>query len=897
MNPRYTLITATRPSCVTKVFSMDEGKLRKETSASLCGGFMEIMEVESAKDFASRLVALGSNQCLVYGVPPKSAQLVTEEEWKRLGQPEDAFPRSKSKFAWPGGPGILMLDYDAPKDGSPVMSRKELVLSLLEACPSLNDADFIWWPSTSSHIYHEEENLTGLKGQRIYLFVKAGTDIERAGEALNERLWSLGYGRYEVSTSGSLLKRGVFDSAVWQTNHIDFAAGARCGNGLSQRRGEPKVFANGSFRLLDTLTAIPDLTDTERAVAIENQRRCKGLQKEAAKKAREEWVRARQEELAPNGSEIDSDRVGSMLRRTAESQELPAEWPITIKDRNGTDKKIRVSDALDSPERFDGLLTLDPLEPEYDGGRFVGKLFLAGGRPNLYSFAHGGTNFRLHGELERIELVTGRSSVATDELLSVLRKSPDIYDFGLELVKLGNSGKLIPLTESSLRYSVGGLVQFWTNKKGRDGSRVELRDPPSPICRSVIDLRELRRLKPLIGVITAPTLRPDGSLLSARGYDATTQLLLDLSDNSPCVPFLPSLDQARVALDALWKPFRDFPFCNGLDRAVHLAALLTAAVRPVLPSSPGFAYDAPIQGSGKTLLARCVGVLAQGSDPGVWPHTAGKDDEEIRKRIFSVLRSGARVLIWDNVVGAFDSAAMASLITSPNFTDRILGQSQSSTVPNRVMLVLTGNNLLLKGEMPRRVLVSRIDPSTDQPFAREFDMEPYSYCRDNRQVMISSALILIRAYLTHGCKTKITGKLASFEDWDSWVRRTVIFCNELASGQFGDVMDSIKANQAVDPEQEAHAELLRCLEETMGKQPFTVSEVATKLTTTFPHEANAKGLKDAIEGIVGSNPNALQPRSLGKMLGYRKDRIAGGRLIEQAGKSNDKQLWRIRAVV
>lgn len=150
------------------------------------------------------------------------------------------------------------------------------------------------------------------------------------------------------------------------------------------------------------------------------------------------------------------------------------------------------------------------------------------------------------------------------------------------------------------------------------------------------------------------------------------------------------MEQARSALNTVWAAFKDFPFKDGMAKAALLASLLTAAVRQVLPTAPAFAFDAPVQGSGKTLLAQCVGALAEGKAPTVWPHTAGGNDEEIRKRLFTALRTGSRSLIWDNVVGTFDSAAMAALITSPTMTDRILGRNDAGTVPNRAVILFIG---------------------------------------------------------------------------------------------------------------------------------------------------------------------------------------------------------------
>ena len=896
MNPKMTLISASRPSCVTKEFSLVDDVLKKTTTANVFQGRIEVNEVAGANDFAELLQSLGPNQCLTYGIPPHDARLITKEEWLRLGQPHDAFPRSKSVFAWPDGPGILMLDYDPPKDGVAPYKPKELVGLLSKLLPTSATLSMVWWPSTSSHIFSGDKDLTGIRGQRIYLFVEDATDIERAGNALNERLWALGYGRYEVSSSGSLLKRSVFDGSVWQPNHIDFAAGAKCGHGLSQRRGKPRVIVSKSMGFLDTRKFIPDLTESERIEAIRNQELRKTEQEVKARSIREKWIHDRKGEFAKRDGGSDSIRVESTILRAIDRRILDAEWAIRIRDRDGTEKNITIANALDNPERFHGLLTQDPLEPEYDGGRFVGKLFLKGHKPNLHSFAHGGANYRLCREQTRIELVAGKSKTATDELLTVLRNSPDIYDFGAEIVQVGDQGNLVPLTEGSLKYVVGGLVQFWT-KRNSDGRQVEaLRDPPGSICRTVIDLKELRRLKSLVGVVTAPTIKLGGELLLQPGYDQDTKLLYAPIEEPPFVPIRPTQDQAREALRIVWQPFVEFPFCSGLDRAVHLSALLTAAIRSILPAAPGFAYDAPVQGSGKTLLARCLGVLAQGTDPGVWPHTSGRDDEEIRKRVFSVLRSGAKVLIWDNVVGAFDSAAMASLMTSPSFTDRILGQSASSTVPNKILLALTGNNILLKGEMPRRILISRIDPATDKPFAREFDLDPYSYCKSHRHSLIASALTLIRAQLTHGFESKVSGKLASFEDWDALIRRTVVYCNELSSGEFGDVMDAVRANQSSDPEQEALSDLLRLIEDLVGDRPFTVTELLDFLSVFPLVNPSSKGLKDIFDMSCGAKRGDLNARSVGRYLGYRKDRIADGRLLEHGLKMNDKQTWRIRRV-
>jgi len=896
MKIHYCLITAKIPDCVTKEFFLVDGQMHKKTTASVSQGQMQIRGFDTPQEFAELMMQLSPNQCLTYGVPPRDAELITEEKWKQLSKPENQLPRSKAVFNWPTGAAVMMLDYDAPKDGTKPMGRKELVQALISVCPKLNSSGLIWWPSTSSLIYDGEKQIAGLKGQRIYLLVKHGTDIERAGKVLNERLWANGFGRYEVGEAGQLLKRSVFDGSVWQTNHIDFAAGAKCGAGLDQRRGEPVLLGGGDFELLDTIDAIPDLTADEIQKSELNQSNWKSKLKGQADAKKIEWIKTRVDTIQAANPKLDSQQVNLLVRRALETSDLSGDWIITIKDEKGLAKEITVLEALDNPDKYDGAITLDPIEPEYDGGRWVGKLYIKGERPNLHSFAHGRKVYLLHRQPARIELVSGKSAESTDKLLAVMRDAHDIFDFGMEVVRVGYAGTMHNLNASSLQYVVGGLVQFWSHKKVPHGGMVEvLRDPPPAICSSVISLGSQRRLKSLMGVITAPTLRSDGSLLNKAGYDLKTELIYEPVGDVPDIPMYPSKGQALQAINELWKPFENFPFCGPVDRAVHLAALLTAAVRSSMAVAPGFAYDAPVQGSGKTLLARCVGVLLSGTEPSVWPHTATRDDEEIRKRIFTVLRSGVRVLIWDNVVGAFDSPSMASCMTSPMLTDRVLGQSISSTVPNRMMLILTGNNLTLQGEMPRRVLVCRIDPEIERPFSRHFELEPFGYCRANRLRMIASALTLIRAFYTHGINNPLNGRLASFEDWDECVRHSVSYANELMPDMFGDVMESIVANQTADPELETLTIFLKAWFDAFPTRAISASELITSVSGIL-NDTRLIQLKKAIEDLPLTNNQQLNSKSVGKYLGYRKGRVAGGLVLEPGLKISDRQTWRVKRV-
>jgi hypothetical protein len=521
------------------------------------------------------------------------------------------------------------------------------------------------WPSASSWIKNSQTGawLNQLRGQRLYLMVADGRDIPRAGQVLVARLWLAGHGYMRVSAAGSLLSRTSVDATVWQPSRLDFAAGAQCEGPLFQERGEPRLFA-GAMKRVDTASALPDLSAHEAKVSQHLQDEARKERADAAAEAKVAWLERHANKIA--GPKATADQLEAAKRQAQaalETQTLAGGFIVQVKIEDRI-KEVSVEEILDAPERFDGLLTRDALEPDYDGGRIVGKLFLGGPVKRLHSFAHGGMTYRLERTKSEIQIVKGKLNEAVDETLKILRAHSQLYDFGDELVWL-EERTLHPLDQHHLDQRLGGLVQYWSYDAKEN---MVLRDPPPALTKRLLSLRDTRKLKPLIAVITTPTLRADGTILDAPGYDPKTKLFYHVGDGAhvPQIPFRPCKAECKAALKTLWHPFQDFPFVDAVDRGVLLSALLTSAVRRILPTAPGFGFDAPVQGSGKTLLAQCVAALAGETNATLYPHTQGRDDEEVRKRLMSFFRTGAAAMVWDNVLGTFDSAALAAALTSPN---------------------------------------------------------------------------------------------------------------------------------------------------------------------------------------------------------------------------------------
>jgi hypothetical protein len=85
-------------------------------------------------------------------------------------------------------------------------------------------------------------------------------------------------------------------------------------------------------------------------------------------------------------------------------------------------------------------------------------------------------------------------------------------------------------------------------------------DPPVQLVRMVLSRERCWAFPHVSGIITTPTLRPDGSLLAAPGYDPRSELYLLLSLQLPPIAERPTRQDAQAALEKLKHLFREFSF-------------------------------------------------------------------------------------------------------------------------------------------------------------------------------------------------------------------------------------------------------------------------------------------------------------------------------------------------
>ncbi|MEW5882089.1 MAG: hypothetical protein AB1761_16795 [Pseudomonadota bacterium] len=867
---------------LTKCYRLDDaGELTSTTRAYLSRGRAERLEVDGLDVVANVIEALDPNQALTFGVTRETqATIVTKDALHlHLG----AIARSREFFAWRRGPALLMLDYDAAHVAARVETGTQLRELIYAAVPELIGAPQMWGLSASSEIYAGDVRLRGLTGLRGYVAVADGCDIERAGRALYERLWLAGHGRFVVSAAGTLLDRNLIDGAVWQPERIDFAAGARCVPPVEQRRPAPKLI--GDPRVVFDSSRIAELTAEEREHVRRNRAQAREAAEPEARRAKETYIDAEAKTVAEQRG-ISVDFARHIVTEAINRSLLFAEYVLYPQDG----EPVSVGEVLDDPTRWHGRRFADPIEPTYRADRRIAYINLrSGGRPYLYSHAHGGRRFELVRQPATLRVQAGEQARLADETIAVLRERGDLFDHGGgAMVRVAAGGRVFPVTAMGLIDIVSQSVRF--ERWQKTAAIWTVVDVPEKLPAIILARAGTRDLPVLNGVVTAPTMRADGSVIDQPGYDAPTGLIYVADDPSPVrVPAAPTIAQVNAALAELWQPFAQFPFDGDLSRGVMLAALLTAVVRRALPTAPAVAFDAPAAGTGKTLLAKCIAALL-GDEPQVM--MPPRDDDEARKTLFAALREGAGHILWDNWVRPVEGAAVNAFLTAPVFRDRVLGVSETSTLPNRAMLLLTGNNLRLVGDVCRRVLICRIDAKTEVPYLRRFAFDPLATVRDRRGPLVRAALTILRGYATHGVRAG-QGCVASYEEWDERVRQAVawIASIETPAVRVADPATALIENNAADPAKDTLAALLDAWQATFGNRAVAVGD-AWRSAYDDPSEGGGV-LREAIDAIADGD-RGFSPKRLGMFLARHAGQIAGRLRFNGMRNARTKQrLWRV----
>jgi putative DNA primase/helicase len=434
---------------------------------------------------------------------------------------------------------------------------------------------------------------------------------------------------------------------------------------------------------------------------------------------------------------------------------------------------------------------------------------------------------------------------------------------------------LVPVTKAAL-VEVATLQIDWRryDERRKEGEKWKPIRCPDIIAETIIARRGNWPFYQLRAIVSAPTMRPDGTILDQKGFDRETGILFASDIAWPMIPAEPTIENARSALGVLSELVEGFPFVAPVDRSAALAMLLTAVVRPCLSSAPLFGVSAPTPGTGKSKLVDIASILATGSAAAVL--SAPREEAELQKQIGAALMAGDTFITLDNVEFPLRSEFLCQVLTQEQVSCRVLGQSLNLKLPTLATFCATGNSLRFAGDLVRRVVRIDLDAGVERPEERTFDTDVTATALAHRERFVVAALTILRAFMV-GRRPLHRPRLGGFEQWSDLVRCALLWLGEI------DPLENAQKVRDNDPERERVSSILAAL--PTGKS-WTVRSIAKDID---PVGLLAEALSEFFERGRGFNATGF-----GHFLKKHSGRIIDGRRVVSAGRDRQNvAMWRV----
>jgi Primase C terminal 2 (PriCT-2) len=434
----------------------------------------------------------------------------------------------------------------------------------------------------------------------------------------------------------------------------------------------------------------------------------------------------------------------------------------------------------------------------------------------------------------------------------------------------------------------------WLKRDTRRKNKPVPTNPPSEIPLTMLGRVGEWKYPKRAGVISTPTMRLDGSILDRPGYDEETRLLLIEPPPMPAIPEKPTRDEAMAALMLIDDLLVEFPFVDdGIAKAVALAAIITPIVRAAFTVSPMFLSNAPVAGSGKSFLWDTVSAIAIGQLMPVM--AAGRTEEETEKRLGAALLAGRPLISIDNISGELSGDALCAMIERPSVAVRVLGKSEDKFIESRgTTFYGSGNNLIVRGDLCRRALMTTLDPRLERPELRQFDHDPVARVLDNRGLYIAAALTICKAYIVAGRPNR-PPRLASFEDWSDTVRAPLMWLGQ------ADCVLSIELTRQDDPDRTELNNMLVAWIDAVGTGTRTTLAKIMVMSgeqefgePRYPELCAA--LAAAAFTVTNQRGKQVDAEILGKWLRRFKGRVVDGRRFENRSNPKGGSMWWVEQI-
>ncbi len=491
--------------------------------------------------------------------------------------------------------------------------------------------------------------------------------------------------------------------------------------------------------------------------------------------------------------------------------------------------------------------------------------------------------------------------------LAAVKDGRRLFVKGGEIVSVID-GKIAKHTEATLQTLITDVVDLYVVKMPTAAEREAGDEPkriavhPKPwLARGIMEHLIKPGFARLDGVVSAPILRPDGSVLAKEGYDEQTRLFYHSKEEYPELPAL-SVDSARAARERLEDLFAEMPWANDkIGKAVALSGILSLIARATLDRVPAHAASGNAIGTGKTKVPEIATMIALGQkETSSWSDV----DAELRKLITSKVDTGARYILFDDIPGyqAFTGGTINRLLTSTVWTDRLLGTNTMSSSDGQVhglTIFVTGVNLNIKSDVIRRTICAFMNSEHEAPWLRTGFKYPDldAHVAANRKQFLVDGLTILAAYFAAGKPKQEVVRLGSFEQWSDLVASAIVWSGGA---------DPAKSQEDLRENDESSADLAQLIagwqelckdknkECLSAREAFDIMQRNMLDSLGSKNPQKYRGIWDLFAG------SKLTGRTLGTKLGHFKNRVLGGlRLVAleaDRDKSTKTDRWRVESV-
>lgn len=470
-----------------------------------------------------------------------------------------------------------------------------------------------------------------------------------------------------------------------------------------------------------------------------------------------------------------------------------------------------------------------------------------------------------------------------------------LFQIGNKMVEVGKDGtnyKILEIQAKYLKIILAETAFWYKTAEDKDGKEIEIPTYPNDaIVGGVLAAsQDWKNIPYLKGLTNTPIPRPDGSIHTKTGYDKVTGYYFTPGLYVPDIPedltkeF--ACDAAKYLTEEL---FKDFPIKDDSSKANLMAALITPILRPICGISPLFVITKPSPGEGASLLVELISLVCTGNKPPVRDANS-KDDDEWRKLLISLLKAGTPIVNLDNLQqnNKFETPVMASFLTSSKYSDRLLGQSAIIELYNSMVCFLTGRNVKLAGDIPRRTVLIELEEMDryviQHPEERKF-LHPdiKRWVEDNRPALVYYIFIMLKAWIIAGKPLSSDIPLiGSFETW----------CTTLGGIlEFAGVKGFLGNRQYIFDEMDMENDEWRRFAQEWNKSLSGYVSARELLEAIEKSDS----LKDAVPSELEKAVKERNVRSIGNILQSQKDVLLGDGLVIRRKYASDTKKWTYKA--